>query len=294
MALLLLKNFYLKEDVNVCYIEKYLLDILKYEIFNFKFMKSLRVDINIVANYDTCMVIKLCEGDKYVNYIKNLMERGDLTGFYRSHSKSKMLCSRSTPKIYNEERIIAYAKPIIELARSLYSGTIYFSKKYGLKVNYYSLNPYDISRTILDIANIDSVDETIHLDISPRYEAFHGNDILILTFCIIRGINDYDETMGKHLYFPKIDGINDFCVIPQDDRCPDLEITIFLSDVVYHGSTTWNLNNPTVKTQMNDLKQGIIHNNPNLPGRMSITMPIYFITSNPLQLWENIKQKFTH
>jgi hypothetical protein len=270
-----------------CYIEP------KFNILNF-FRKDIKkaVSTKIISEFDNCITFKMhSTQNKYNNYVKNLLERNDLTAFFRSHSKSHMLRSRTTQKKYCEERIIAYAKPILELARSLFSGGIYFDKNKGLKVNFYSLNPHDLSKTIQDKINFDNIKETLHLDIEPKNIAFNGNSFLILTFCIIRGVNQYDKTMGKQLYFPKIDEKVDYCVIPQIDSDPDLEITIFLSDVVEHGSTSWNMSNKIVKENFDKVILGDNINYESSPGRMSITMPIFFKTNEPKKLWNDIKKK---
>lgn len=170
--------------------------INKKQYFSF-FKKKVEnfISTEIISDFDNCIKIKIYSSihDQYKDYIKKLLIRNDLIAFFRAHSSSKMLCSRSTTKKYCEERIIAYAKPLLKLARSLFSGEIYFNKDFGLKVNYFSLNPNDISRTIQNLVNFDNINETIHLDLSPKNEAFDGNSFLILTFCIIRGINGYYE-----------------------------------------------------------------------------------------------------
>jgi len=288
MNCLSLQNFRLDPRDNYCFVDS------KSNIFSFFTTTAKKnVSTQIISEFSNCIQIKMYSPvqNEYVNYIKNLVKRNDLTSFFRAHSKSHMLCSKTTKKTYCEERIIAYAKPLLQLARSLFSGHIYFNKNKGLKVNFYSLNPFDISRTILNSINFDNINETLHLDIEPKNQAFDGNSFLVLTFCIIRGINGYDKTMGKQLYFPKIDGKEDFCVVPQDDSNSDLEITIFVSDVVEHGSTTWNQTNQIVSEQFNNVILGNNVDCPSLPGRMSITMPIFFKTSEPQKLWADIKKK---
>jgi len=257
------------------------------------FTKKKVIDTKIISEFDNCITIKMYPSikDKYTNYVKNLLIRNDLTCFFRAHSKSQMLCSRTTPKKFCKERIIAYAKPLLTLARSLYSGDIYFNKDRGVKVNLYSLNPYDLYRTIQDVVNFDNMNETIHLDFDPKNIAFSGNSFLILTFCIIRGINGYDKIMGKQLFFPKINEYTDYVIAPQDDSENDLNITIFLSDIVEHGSTSWHQTNEIVLRQFNKVKSGNFINEESSPGRMSITMPIFFKTSEPKKLWANIKKK---
>jgi len=97
---------------------------------------------------------------------------------------------------------MAYAEPILKLARTLYDGNIYFSATYGLKVNYYSLNPKDLydslqiariasNNSSLELEDVDIEKHTLHEDIGPLYSAINGKNALILTFCILRGINGY-------------------------------------------------------------------------------------------------------
>lgn len=239
------------------------------------------------------------------NYIKNLLKRNDLLAFFRATGNKIMLYSKSTSKQikdYNKERIIAYAEPILKLARALYDGQIYFDAYKSLKVNYYSLNPKDLYDSLsllrnvfnnasLELEDIDIEKNTLHEDFSPRYAAFNGNNALILTFCILRGINGYEPSMGKTLIFPNITQGQKLEIIPQDDNDDYFIMCIFLADVVEHGSSIWNTNHPKVLEQFMKVRNGNITDEPWQPARMSITMPIYFETTTPKQLWCDIQTK---
>ena len=249
------------------------------------------------------------------NYIKNLLVRNDLNGFFRAARSRIMLYSKTTSKRvkdYREDRIMAYAEPLLKLARTLYDGEIYFNTYKDLKVNYYSLNPKDLNDSLkiardvsnnssLELEDIDIEKHTLHEDISPLYSAINGKQGLILTFCILRGINGYEPSMGKTLIFPNISKTKGQTLemIPQDDGDDYFDICIFLSDVVEHGSSIWNRNHPKVLEQFNKVKtgnktdniNGNINDEPWQPARMSITMPLYFETPNPKQLWLDIQSK---
>lgn len=245
------------------------------------------------------------------NYIKNLLDRNDLNGFFRAERNRIMLYSKTTSKRvvdYSEDRIMAYAEPLLKLARVLYNGGIYFNAYKDLKVNYYSLNPKDLNDSLqiardvsndasLELEDIDIEKNTLHEDMSPLYSAINGKQGLILTFCILRGINGYEPSMGKTLIFPNITKTKGQTLemIPQDDGDDYFDICIFLSDVVEHGSSIWNRNHPKVLEQFNKVKTGNkisnINDEPWQPARMSITMPLYFETRNPKQLWSDIQSK---
>ena len=270
------------------------------------------VDVSSIAMYQeihkgiTIIFIKMSYNAN--NYIKNLLVRNDLRGFFRATGNQIMLYSKSTSKQikdYDEERIMAYAEPILKLARALYDGEIYFNAYKDLKVNYYSLNPKDLYdslclvRTIsnnpsLELEDIDIEKNTLHEDISPQYAAINGHNGLILTFCILRGINGYEPSMGKTLIFPDITRGQKLEMIPQDDGDDYFDMCIFLADVVEHGSSIWNRNHPKVLEQFNKVRTGCINDEPWQPARMSITMPIYFETKNPKQLWCDIQSKLKH
>lgn len=245
------------------------------------------------------------------NYIKNLLVRNDLNRYFRASVNHIMLYSKSTSKgesNYSQARIMAYAEPLLKLARALYDGEIYFNAYKDLKVNYYSLNPkdlYDSLQIARDVANnasleledIDIEKTTLHEDISPLYSAINGKQGLILTFCILRGINGYEPSMGKTLIFPNITKGQTLEMIPQDDGDDYFDICIFLSDVVEHGSSIWNRNHPKVLEQFKKVKigngngNGNINDEPWQPARMSITMLLYFETPNPKELWFDIQSK---
>ncbi len=239
------------------------------------------------------------------NYIKNLIGRKDLVSYFRAKGNSLMLFSKSTSKKnndYKEDRIMAYAEPLLKLARTLYDGNIYFNAANGLKVNYYSLNPKELNESLqiardasnnldLELEDIDIEKNTIHEDISPTYSAYNGQKVLVLTFCILRGINGYEPSMGKTLIFPDITEGHTLEMMPQDDNDDYFDICIFLADVVKHGSSIWNKNHPKVLEQFNKVRNRHINNEPWQPARMSITMPIHFNTNNPKQLWYDIQSK---
>jgi len=102
--------------------------------------------------------------------------------------------------------------------------------------------------------------------------------------------------MGKTLIFPDITKGQKLEMMPQDDNDDYFDMCIFLSDVVKHGSSIWNRNHPKVLEQFNKVRNRNINNEPEQPARMSITMPIYFETNNPKQLWYDIqtKLKYSH
>ena len=153
----------------------------------------------------------------------------------------------------------------------------------------------------LELEDIDIEQNTLHEDMTPLYSAINGNQCLILTFCILRGVNSYEPSMGKTLIFPNITKTKGQTLemIPQDDGDDYFDMCIFLSDVVEHGSSIWNKNHPKVLEQFNKVrtghktghKTGNINDEPWQPARMSITMPLYFETSNPKQLWFDIQSK---
>lgn len=271
--------------------------------------KDTNIDISSIALYQeihkeiTIIFIKM--SFQATNYIKNLLPRDDLNAFFRATGTSVMLFSKSTSKkadSYDEDRIMAYAEPILKLARALYDGEIYFNAYKDLKVNYYSLNPKDLQESLLiaraasnnstlELEDIDIEHNTLHEDISPTYSAFKGHKGLILTFCILRGINGYEPSMGKTLIFPNITKGQTLEMIPQDDSDDYFDMAIFLSDVVEHGSSIWNRNHPKVLEQFNKVRKCQISDEPWQPARMSITMPIHFETNNPKKLWLDIQAK---
>lgn len=272
-----------------------------------------KVEVASIALYQeihrgiTIVFIKVSYNAK--NYIKNLLARNDLVSFFRATSKSKMLYSKTTSKreaMFDVDRISAYAEPILKLARALYDGDIYFHAYKGLKVNYYSLNPKDLYDSLqtaryatsdpsLELEDIDIEENTLHEDISPQYSAINGHNGLILTFCILRGIHGYVPDMGKTFIIPNITKGQKLEMIPQDDGDDYFDMCIFLADVVEHGSSSWNRKHPKVAEQFQKVKDGIqtgiINDEPWQPARMSITIPIYFETNNPKQLWYDIQSK---
>ena len=148
------------------------------------------------------------------NYIKNLLVRNDLNRYFRASVNHIMLYSKSTSKgesNYNQARIMAYAEPLLKLARALYDGEIYFNAYKDLKVNYYSLNPKDLNDSLQiarNVANNASL-ELEDIDI-PEYK---GKYLLIYQKAISSwwwGKGEETRNLYRELVFEHWDEMNDW------------------------------------------------------------------------------------
>ena len=188
--------------------------------------------------------------------VARLLKRNDLTALYRT-----MLYSRTTTKQeFALHRLYEYGYYLMQFAVTLFEEDVRTFKFHGLKVNYYSLNPIDLMRTsgYKGPEAVDCQAASLHTDIS-------GTSRKAMTLCMVRGIHGYDKSMGKEMLL-----CPDTRVICDDDSSDVFHI--FDAKTGVHGSTVWN---PIVKEQFAKCKLTQVPNEPNSPGRMSMTMPIF-------------------
>lgn len=272
-----------------------------HNIYDTKLLHTKHIDHHIGIQFKI-------KSDKAKNYAYNLFSRNDCNAFYRAKNNAHMLFSKSTSKkVLDFDIVRAYGGYLLDLASSLVEGPTYICTKGGLKVNLYTLNPKDLCDSInllnnkyntsvntYDIFGIDNEEETLHIDVEPKFAGINTNK-LILTFVILRGFNGYTSNMGKCITFPNCsytqENYERIILNPQNDSDDYFEILIFFSDIVEHGSTIWNIQNETVKKQFEKTKISDITDDKSQPARLSITIPFYFQTEDPKKLWNDITKK---
>jgi len=280
---------------------------LIYKIFRKK--KSHFSQFKSILYYDNkdptlCKFISLSIGSNTAKgFGHKVLSKISINNLLISQNKNLMLPSFTLDHTTRDKMIDIYGDFIFDLAVSLVPADIkIMANQKSLKVNYFSLGSEYLQKQVtvlklpaLNIMSVDNIEGSLHLDRSPAFSGFNSN-LLVLTFCIIRGLNGYNDTMGKGLFFPSVadtkGNIQDIVIYPDNDNDEFFTMAIFPSDITVHGSTTWNKDNDLVKTQFTKCKNEVIDTDI-MPGRISITICIHFLTENPYKLWKSIQERLS-
>lgn len=210
-------------------------------------------------------------------FIQRLLQRQDLTSMYRADMYSHMLLSKTTKKNECQERLVAYGQYLLAAIATVLKQNAKVHVCRGLKINYYSLNPRLLVETsgLTDPQDRDNEPATLHVDMTTQTE------IMALTFCMVRGVHGYTNSMGKQLLFTR----PRYTVQCNDDGDLFYDLHIFSATDVEHGSTVWNTNHPMVQAQFAKCRLPTVPDEPDSPGRMSISMPVLLHTCDKPKTW---------